>query len=68
MMLQKLILQLEISFHWYALQRKRRNLFSLYDRGVPLSSEKMIRISNAMTRHGMRLVDLDRRYERLLLD
>ena len=66
-MFYKKVLQLRIRYHWHGLQRCRQKLNQLYEAGEPLSSPKMIRIGSLATRHGMKLVALDQRYEEILL-
>lgn len=53
--------------HWNAICKLRQELNGLYEQGEPLTSEKMIRMGIEIDRHGKQLVNLDRRYEYLVL-
>lgn len=53
--------------HWNAIRKLRQELNGLYERGEPFTSEKMASIGIEIDRHGKQLVDLDRRYEDMLL-
>lgn len=56
-----------IDDHWKAICKLKRELDALYEQGEPFTSEKMIRAEMEIDRHGKQLIELDRRYEDMLL-
>lgn len=68
-MRRKLIMNLlavKIEWHWWHIMRDRRCGNRLIDRGEPLTSKRLIRLSKRITRHGISALAFTQKYENLM--
>jgi hypothetical protein len=54
-----------IEYHWWHIMRYRKTGGVLIERGESLSSEKLVSLSTQITRHGMRALELQDKFEQL---
>ena len=57
-----------VQYHWNRVKEAKGMIFTLYDQGEPLTSEKYQKPNRQVDIHGMILVALDRELEELILD
>jgi hypothetical protein len=54
-----------IEYHWFFIMRYRKKGNALNAAGEPFTSEKLIHLSDAIGKHGMKARHLERRYEQM---
>lgn len=64
---KKLQLKRLIDSCWSKIKADKAALLRLYDLGEPLTSDKLIQLARQIDTQWMRLVELDKMYEALLL-
>ena len=52
-----------MEYHWLFIMRYRKTGNRLLDSGEPLTSKKLIRLSNLITSHGISAIQLQTEYE-----
>ena len=61
--LNEFLLACRIEWHWWFIQRWKKRGIRMIERGTPLTSPELIRLSQKITRHGMVALRLQDEYE-----
>ena len=63
--MQLLLLALEIEWHWQAIMRIRNKGGTLLNRGMPLTSQKFIRLNRRLSVHSARMLRIEAAYKNI---
>lgn len=62
--LNEFLLACRIEWHWWFIQRWKKRGIRMIERGTPLTSPELIRLSQKITRHGMVALHLQNKFEK----